>query len=339
KAYIDGDADGIEAGSVNRTAQDNSDIFAFAGAASVAAAVGAVGVSGSVGIAVARNQITSHVESFISNADQYVKSNIGDITLTAHADGRITVYSAAASLAVGGGPFGGMGVSGGGAIADNVILTKSNAYVTNSVIDSANDVLLDSQNSSLIDAVVAAASGSVGIGAGGNAVSIGAVLARNYIGWEPDYHYTTSSGEKHINPGDRVKLEDDYKTYYVQDINDSDNDGDTGEIIAVANNALGEAGGVYQYKGDAATLDLSVQNYANSSLWELVSEISDASPAEVKAYVENSSVKASGELKQTASAEETVDAIVAAGSAALAGGLGAYTATAAGALAFNKIST
>ncbi|MGC9329325.1 MAG: hypothetical protein ACP5I1_16950, partial [Candidatus Hinthialibacter sp.] len=321
---------------------DTSEIFAFAGAASVAASIGAVGVSVSIGGSIARNEIGNQVSAFIDDAgdsDDPVTSRAGDISLTAKENARITVFSAAASFAPAGGFFAGVGVSGGGAAADNVILTHTDAHVDNSLLSSRRDVILDAQDASTINAAVAAASGSVGIGIGGVAVSLGASVAHNYIGWEADYHYTTSSLEKEIRKGDRVKLDDNYRTYYEKDVHDIDEDGDKKEPVAIHDETKGEAGSIYEYLGDAATLNLADQNYANEILWKKVDGAAESTPAGVSAYVSNSSITAEGALNLHASADETVNAVVFAGSAAIAGGIGAVGVTAAGAFAYNKTAT
>ncbi len=99
----------------------------------------------------------------------------------------INAVSAAASLAVGIGGSAGIAVSGAGAVSQNVILTKVNAYGEGSVLDSADDLALNATSTSTISSAVIAA--SLGIGGGGAAgvgASIGVAIARNFIGWTPD---------------------------------------------------------------------------------------------------------------------------------------------------------
>ena len=146
------------------------------------------------------------MESYITNADTGVSTTGGAITLEANETAKISALSAAASAAVAiGGSGAGVSLSGAGAEATNVILNKTNAYVENSVLNSAGDVDLDAVNASEISALVltasisASASGTAGIGA-----SIGAALARNWIGWTLDYQYTTSSLTQEVKNGDTV---------------------------------------------------------------------------------------------------------------------------------------
>ena len=56
------------------------------------------------------------------------------------------------------------GISGAGAVATNVILTKTNATITDSVINSATDVDLDATNPALIRAKILTAAAGVGVG-------------------------------------------------------------------------------------------------------------------------------------------------------------------------------
>ena len=131
KAFIDGDgATGILADSVALAAVDTSVINAFAGAVSLAVAFGGnVGVAVSIGVSLAKNVISSDVGSYIINADQGVETTVGGIHLLADETATINAISAAASLAAGFGGTGGIAVSGAGAEAKNIILTKANAYV------------------------------------------------------------------------------------------------------------------------------------------------------------------------------------------------------------------
>src|SRR5260370_29164059 len=85
---------------------------------------------------------------------------------------------------------GGVAISGAGAVAQNVVLSKVDAYIDSSTIGSAASkvgaVTLDARSGSTINSTVVAA--SLAIGGGGDAgigVSIGIAVAQNFIGWEP----------------------------------------------------------------------------------------------------------------------------------------------------------
>ena len=99
----------------------------------------------------------------------------------------INAISVAASVAVGVGGEVGVAVSGAGAVAQNVILSRANAYGQNSVIDSVGDVTLSATSTSTISSAVVAVSAAVGggIGTAGVGASIGVAVARNFIGWTP----------------------------------------------------------------------------------------------------------------------------------------------------------
>ena len=102
KAYIEDST--VEAGSVSLTADDTSQIMAFAGSASAAAAFGGVGVAVSIGAAFAHNMIDNNVAAYIDSST--VTSTIGDITVYAVEHSQINAVSTAASVA-----FSGAGVA------------------------------------------------------------------------------------------------------------------------------------------------------------------------------------------------------------------------------------
>ena len=72
EASIDGDGTytgGTHAYSISLSANDTSTIAAMTGAAALAVGVGLVGAAMSVGVAIARNEISNQVKAFIANAD------------------------------------------------------------------------------------------------------------------------------------------------------------------------------------------------------------------------------------------------------------------------------
>ena len=190
QAYIQDDEDktSVAGASIGLNASDSSKINSFTGAVSVAASGGLVGVSLSIGVGVASNQIDSHVASFIKDIDagNGVTTDTGDISIKASETATIHATAVAASAAV---ALGGVGasLSGAGGVASNVILGCANAYIENSILAKRTDVILDAENSSTIEAVVLALSDAVGGGEfGGLGLSIGAAIARNYIGYSLD---------------------------------------------------------------------------------------------------------------------------------------------------------
>ncbi len=126
-----------------------------------------------------------------------------------------------------------LGVTGAGAAATNVILTKANAHIDGSDV-TADDVTLTATDTSEIEATILATAIALAGGTVAAGISIGVAFAQNLIGWTLD--------------------------------------------------------GV-------------------------------ASPAEVRAYLFETSVAASGALTLSATSNQTVDATVLSGSVAVAGGL------------------
>ena len=86
KAYIDGDGNGIEAGTITLTADDASAITVFTGAASIAGSFGGVGVSLAIAVAIANNEVSNDVQAYIANADTGIATT-GAISLSAVSGG------------------------------------------------------------------------------------------------------------------------------------------------------------------------------------------------------------------------------------------------------------
>ena len=112
--------------------------------------------------------------------------------------------------------------------------------------------------------------------------------------------------------------------------------------VATGHDDGGIAGRIYRFVGPFGTselankLTLSTENYGDETRWALESETSVAS---VEAIVRNSSVSAAGLLKLSASADQRIRAVTAAGSAAVAGGIFGAGVSGAGASATNTITT
>lgn len=132
----------------------------------------------------------------------------------------IQAISAAASVAVGAGSNS-ISIAGAGASTRNIVLSKNEAIVTGSTIaargrtaDSDGDVNIEARKiSGIVSTVVAAAVGvGVSTGGSGGSASIGAALARNFIGYDEDGNRdaasaiarlentsTTATGELNVN--------------------------------------------------------------------------------------------------------------------------------------------
>jgi hypothetical protein len=194
EASIDGDgASGIQATAIALTATDSSLIKADTGAVALSVGVGAVGVAVSVGVAFARNEITTQVRAAIVNADGAPATTDygvrttggGDIVLSATESARIDAIVAAAGASAAGGLVG-IAVAGSGAVARNTILTATEAVVDASDVQAAGDLTLTATNTGqIINAQVAAASAALAAGWAGGAVGIGIAISENFIGFDP----------------------------------------------------------------------------------------------------------------------------------------------------------
>ncbi|MGB8168696.1 MAG: hypothetical protein WCF18_14460, partial [Chthoniobacteraceae bacterium] len=295
------------AGNVTVSANDLSriDSEAIAGAVSVAASGNATAGALAIGFSGAFNKIDNDVLAEINTGS--VSAPAGNVAVTTAADATIKTLAVAASASVGASSQTGVALSGGGAVAMNTILSKANAVVVNASVDANGTVTIHTDSDATINAKVAAV--ALGIGAGGTtggAAALGVSVARNFIGWDPSGTAVTAD--------------------YTSD-NTTLTTLATGKRVKVADGPLG--GDVYEYLGATLTdgdpnttgnqaIDLSVMNYGDSSLWKHVNVSADAS--EVRAYSSESAITAGGALTVEAKANENIDAIVVAASAALGGG-------------------
>jgi hypothetical protein len=267
----------IEADTITVEADNTSEIAAFAGAASVSAAVGKTAVAVALGVALAQNRIAGSVEARILNVDggtaSGVRATSGNIVVDATDAASITVTAAAASVALGFGQTG-VAVAGAGAEATNRLSTATKARVVSSDLDAdAGKVTVSADATGEVKAVVLAASAAVAVGQTGVGASVGVAVVRNLIGFGQtavSALYTTASP----NP-DRL-------------------DGNTTVLIAEGP----RKGDVYRYVGTTVTaadnggqnFDLQLQDYGNTDLWELVN-LGEAR-SQVLAEVANSDVTA-----------------------------------------------
>jgi len=127
-----------------------------------------------VGILVVMNDVRSAVEAFIDNATLSSAS----LSVTA-LETAILQATATSNVTASGGSFYGSGtvLAVNGQVVTNVVLSSAEAYVVNSDITTAGDVLLDASNTSGIDATVLSATDSGDTG-------VGITLAFNTLGWK-----------------------------------------------------------------------------------------------------------------------------------------------------------
>ena len=264
----------VNGGNLTLSATDASDITADARAASLAAAFsGQKAGALSIGLSLAFNTVDNEVAAFIDNAA--LVDVDGGITISASETGSIDVTAAAASVAVAAAGGTSAGLSGGGAVATNVILTDVNAYVEDSTLGSSGTantltfVDIDAVNNSDIDATVAAAaigaglSGKTGIGA-----AIGFSLVRNFVGWDPagtDFdptqagNYTTADSLQTLTTGDQVQVvggarNGEVYEYIGDDVTRFDHVAGSGATATDGDLVyVPSTGAIYEYDGSGST--------------------------------------------------------------------------------------
>ncbi|HND56301.1 MAG TPA: hypothetical protein PLV92_27980, partial [Pirellulaceae bacterium] len=288
----------VVGGLLDVAAQSAGSIQALAIGGALAAAVGgATGAALAIGVTVAKNKNDNDVEAYLRDVRQPTGGRFGAVHVAAVHDAAIESLSVAASLAVGASTGAGIALSGGGAVATNIVLGKTNAFVEASNLVSTGDFTVTTNDRSTIDATVPAVAVSVGVGGNfGVAASIGVSVARNFIGYDPSggdslaVSYTTDQDATTLTAGQRVR---------------------------VAHGAM--QGDVYEYLGltltdgdaqqaGAQPIDLSSQNFQDSTIWKQVGLT--ATPGQVEAYSLNSSLTTSGRLTLESRAEQTIDAVV-----------------------------
>jgi hypothetical protein len=329
-SVIDGSTGIVIGGDLHVTADDNSIITADAQAASVAASLtGSTGTAVSIGLSLAHNTIDNDVAAAIKNAGS-VTTGGSDVIVRATSDATVEVSSVAVSVGIAAGSTG-FALSGGGAESTNVILSTTNASIEDSVLGSSanpiGNVDVDAASTSRIDATVGAVAASAALGSTtGVGVALGVAVARNFIGWDP-------SGGDSLST--TYTTEQDATTLVA------------GQTVRIAEGA--RTGDVYEYLGPTLTdgdpntegiqaIDLATQNFHDGSLWKQLGLLS-SSPGQVQAFLDETSIHASGALTLDAIASQSIDAIVVAGAAALSGGgTTGVAVSGAGVYAENKIN-
>ncbi len=324
QARIDGSSKVQSNGKLKVSATDASSITADARATSISASLaGETGGSIAVGLSLAHNTIGNQVEAYINDASS-VTTGGHDVEVSASEDATIKALSVAVAVAVGVSGETGFAISAGGAESTNIILTHTDAYVKDSAIGTSlkkvGGVSVTATSNGLIDAFVGSVAASVSFGGeNGIGAAIGVSVARNFIGWDPSNTpssttYTTGDHPSVLTSGNTVAIE-------------------TGA----------RSGDVYQYLGPTLTnasypIDLTTQDYSNHDLWKQIGLTRVGSP--IQAYIQNSSVDASGALIVSATSTQSIDAKVLAGSVALAaGGEVGVALSGAGVYTENRIGT
>ncbi|MDB5862130.1 MAG: repeat-containing protein, partial [Ramlibacter sp.] len=321
----------VSDGAFSVTARDDSISHAIAVAASlgISGTTNATSVSVAVGLALAHNRLDKDVTASIANLSS-VLTNGGDIVVSASDGSEIEVSSFAAGVSVSVGSGTSVGVAGGASESTNVILSRTNAYVQNSALGSAaqkvGKVDLDADSSSTIDANVGAVAAALSFGKTAVGVAIGIGVARNFIGWDPAGAVVTGT----VLDNDRT----------VASLS-------AGTKVRIVEGAL--AGEVYEYIGPtvsdgdtvadgAQPVDLRIQQYRDVTSWKHVS--AGANAAQVRAYLLDTSVQATGAVTVDARSTQDIDALVVAGAIGISGGATTGIAVSgAGVYSENKVKT
>ncbi|NDG42278.1 MAG: hypothetical protein EBY28_23685, partial [Betaproteobacteria bacterium] len=278
----------------------------------------------------ARNVIATQVLAEIAGARL---TAVGDLKVIAKSAASIEVTAMAAALAAAIGGTAGVGVSGAGASAMNIILGDTLASVDDSAISAAGAMDVKSSATSRIEATIVSASIGVGGGNVGVGASIGIALARNYIGYDPSHYSGAARYTSGVDaPAKIVK----------------------GDVIRLGPRSGARANEVYEYIGDADLLradkdksgnqkDLILtQDYADTKLWK---QLTATSANQIEASVTQSSIVALDDANKTLNLSviadnlQTIDSAVFAGSVAIGGGLVGVAISGAGASAVNRIGS
>ena len=316
EAYITGSTV-TSGGALTQSATNSSSINVNVVAGSAAVTAGGtagVGLSGA-GVS-AINSISAATLAYIDGGGGIT---VVSIALTALNSSAIDTVAGAASLAAAFGGTVGVAISIGVALAQNTITNDVEARITNDsavVTTGSAGISLSATNSATIDAVTAAASVAVSLaGTVGAGISGAGAEAQNVILGQTTAHIDSST------------------VHAVGPISTSATE--TGSITAtVAAASAAVAGGGVAGVGASlgAALAQNLIGYSSTS--------AAATPLQVEAYVNGSTVVAGGALTQGATDTASITATVASGSVAVTGGGTAGVGlSGAGASVVNQIAT
>jgi hypothetical protein len=310
---------------LSATSMAEIDSLTIGGAIAVGASGGGSGFAGAGSGSAAYNKIENTVESFIKGVGSVsITGAAGDLALTATDSAAIVANAIGASIAVGAsGSSTGGALSIGVSIAHNTIANKTQAYIDNSALAAPeNRIVLNSGNVALgatsmdtIDALSIAA--TIGVGAAsqtGVALSGGGSESTNIILTKTNAYIL---GADLVTKGD-VTLE-------ARNTSDITAKVITGSLSVGAGGTTGVAASV------GASLARNLIGWDKDGVY---------TPAEVQAYLKNSSLDTTGDLILSALASEAIDAVVVAGSVAISGaGTTGVGLSGSGADGKNKIAT
>ena len=257
------------------------------------------GIAVSVGLALAHNTIDKDVNASIVNVSS-VLTNEGDITVRVDDDSEIEVYSFAVAVAVAVSGNISVAVAGGAAESTNIILTRSNAWISNSnlgtALEKVGKIDLDVDNSAKIDAVVGTIAASVALGKSAVGVAIGISVARNFIGWGIDDSvtgdYQTGTGlaqGRTLAQNQKVKVTEgardgDVYKYLGNNQTQPTATGNSTQTKSLSRNndyvlisdtytgSTATVGAIYKYVGNnRSNVVLANEDYTDADNWELAS--------------------------------------------------------------------
>ncbi len=300
KAYISGSSLS-SVGDVTVNATESGSITAL-----IAAVVGTVGVGGAAGVGVSIGASVAHNTIGNGGGEVYAyildtpisTSSTGVISVTATSSETVSAEVAAGSAALTAGGAAGVGVSFGGAFGFNEITVSTRGYIDegtgandatamyNISSDGVNVAAIDTAN---ITAGVGAASVAVSLGgAAGVSVTIALSIARNTIN---DDQQAYISGVKALNAG-------------------------LGTVSAeVTEGATINAGAI------AASLAAGISGVAGVAVSGAATTAENLIEVDANAYIADSSITSAGAVTVESSDTSTINAIVDAASAAVAGGI------------------
>ena len=318
--------DSVGALSISATASQTITASAIVGAAAVA-----VTGSGSAALSGAGESALNEVQVDTTASIDGAGTNgvaAATVSMMATDTSTISLDAEGASVAASVSGDGSLAASIGLTLAQNAIYNQVAASIVNAasgVTSTSGDITVEASEKATITATAAAASAGVGVSAGAGAALSGAgAAAINVILTKTDAFIdssiVTSAGAVTIQSTDTSSI-----TATIAAVSISAAVGAGAGVgvsigVSVASNLIGWSPDASWYPGDAGDMTHS--------------------PAEVQAYILDSSVSATGALGLAAQASESVTAQVVAGSAAVAAGGGAALAGAgAGVSATNLIST
>ena len=209
-------------------------------------------------------------------------TDYSDTRLWMLADGSIDAAAGAISVSIVGGGSTAISLSGAGTRAENVILTRTNAFAKDSSIDAGGSVQINAKNDAFINASVLTVSAALAIGKKNTfALTVGGAQSANYIGWTQD----------------GVRKDAEVRAYL-----------DNSEVKQSESLAL-DAASTGTIDADVLAGSLAVSGLSGAGI-EAVNKVATDIHASIDAYgaVDKPVIKTDGELKVTASDDADIAA-------------------------------